>query len=133
MAKKSSSSEESSNKLSTAEKLLADVQMVAKTRRIRWVDFNEPPDSMGHGVEFIYVHRRRGDLVAFMDDFGWMHKYGARSPTVRLRRTCPTSIDPDRWPEIIKAAREAVYLILATDDNLSCRFKHGPIEIGING
>ena len=130
-------------KAARTRKLRAAGRQAGKTRRlrvaarqeperlVRWIESDEPLDSLGHGVQFLHDELQRKHAVAFLGGFDWLHRRGS-SATVRLLRIRPTSITADHWSEIIESTREAVLVFLSNEGNLKWSFRHGPIHIIIN-
>jgi hypothetical protein len=106
-------------------------RQAAKTREVRWVESDELLDDLGHGVQFFHDELRQPEyVVAFLEGFGWR---GGGSATVRFPTIRPSFITPNRWSEIIESTREGVLAFLSDEGNLNHAFRHGPIQILING
>jgi hypothetical protein len=128
---KSSGHSEAGKKGTKARKLRAAGRQAAKTRRVRWIASDEPLDNLGHGVQFLHDELCQPEqVVAFLEGFGWR---GGGSATVRILGIRPSFITPNRWSEIIESTREGVLAFLSDEGNLNHAFRHGPIEILING
>jgi hypothetical protein len=147
MAKKSSTPSDARKKAAGTRMASAAGRKVEKTptpsassrqipkRAIRWIEFEEPDTSFGHGVQFLHDELEQEhygeNIVAFLDGYGWLHRRGGRA-TVRLRKTCPTSINEEHWIEIRETVRQAVLVFLSNEDNFEGSFRHGPVHVLFN-
>jgi hypothetical protein len=106
---------------------------LAEARSIRWLNA-EPGEieNLGDGVNFLHKELKNTGLnpIAFLEGYGWR---GGKPATVRLVQTCPDSVKPNHWLEILDEVREAVLVFLSDEDNLlNASFRHGPIWVHAN-
>jgi hypothetical protein len=132
LVKKLSAHREAGKKAARTPRSRAAASEAVKIPLVHWAD-EERLDNLGHGVQFLHEELQR--VVAFLEGFEWLRP--GTSATVRLLRSCPTSITADHWSEIIQNTREAVLVYLnkvyLNEGDLNYSFRHGPIEIQING
>jgi hypothetical protein len=92
--------------------------VLSKPLRIDWIESDEPLTHLGHGVEFHHDDLSRDEAVGFIDGFGgWYHPVGRAK--VQILRTSPNpSIDSERWAEITRGIREAVFALLEDHEKM---------------
>jgi hypothetical protein len=106
-----------------------------ESAKVQWVEC-DVLDNLGHGVQFLHSdlqNKQSRGAVAFLENFGWLQRFGGTPATVRLLTKCPPSIATDRWSEITRNTREAVLSFLSDEGNLNTPFRHEKIGVLING
>lgn len=101
--------------------------MLMEALEIDWIESDEPLTHLGHGVEFHHDDLSRDQAVGFIDGFEGWYRSGGRAK-VRILRTCPNpSIGLDRWAEITRSIRDAVFAILVDKAKMKT-FRHNPSD-----